>query len=197
MGLTINYIADQTSISEEEKEGLLLPLDTTKELNEAEQKNILLAIEWTKKISPKIDELLSEEFIKRVHKKMFGDVWRWAGSYRKSNKNIGFDKFEISAELRKISEDCRYWIENNTFNEDEIAVRFKHRIVSIHPFPNGNGRHSRLMSDILIDRYFGKPLFSWSNKNLTSAGDARKLYLSSLRKADNGNYEDLVQFARS
>ena len=197
MGLELQYIKDQTPISEEEKEGLLLFLDTNNELNEAEQKNITLAIEWTKKTSFYISDILSEEFLNRVHKNMFGDVWRWAGTYRKTNKNIGVDKFDISTELKKVFDDCRYWIENKTFNKDEIAIRLKHRIVLIHPYPNGNGRHSRLIGDILINKYFGLPVFSWSNNNLTNEGEARAKYLSALRKADNGNYEDLIIFARS
>ena len=188
----------QTPLSEEEKEGILnLSIERREELDGAEQINIEKSLKWVRRISPKIDEILSEEFIKNIHKNMFDDVWNWAGLYRTTNKNPGCDKFEIGIELRKTFDDCRFWIENNTFTDDEIAVRLKHRIVLVHPFANGNGRHSRLMGDILISKYFKLPVFSWGGKDLSGTGEVRKKYLEALRKADNGKYEDLIAFARS
>lgn len=197
MGLSFNYLEGQTPLEEEEKEGLLLSIPIREELDEFEEQNIQDAIEWSLRISPGLDEILSEEFTKRVHKKMFSDVWKWAGSFRISNKNIGVDSYEIPQELHKLFDDCRYWIENRTMSEDEIAVRFKHRMVLIHPFANGNGRHSRLVGDILISKYFKKNVFSWSIENITKEGEARRKYLLAIRKADNGSYDDLITFARS
>lgn len=198
MGLNYEIVEGQTPLSEDEKEGILnSTIDRREELDGAEQINIEKAIKWVRTISPNIGEILSEEFIKRAHEKMFEDVWKWAGSYRTTNKNLGVDKFEIPVELRKVMDDCRYWIENTSFNPDEIAVRFKHRIVVVHPFANGNGRHSRLMGDILVSKYFKQPVFSWGSINMIKPSDARQKYLSALRKADNGNYEDLIAFARS
>ena len=128
---------------------------------------------------------------------MFKKVWRWAGTYRKSNKNIGVDKFEIPMQLRLLLDDTKYWIENKTFPEDEIALRFSHRLVKIHLFPNGNGRHSRLIADILINKGFGKDEFTWGSINLTHMGNVRTTYLNALKKADEGDYKDLLNFARS
>lgn len=128
---------------------------------------------------------------------MFGEVWQWAGSFRNSNKNIGVDKYQIAPDLRMLLDDCRYWIGNNTFAEDEIAVRFKHRIVSIHCYANGNGRHSRLIADVIIEKIFGKPVFTWGRQNLIHSSTYRATYLSALRAADKGNIEPLVRFARS
>ena len=146
MGLTFDYIYGQTPISEEEKEGLLIQSITTRgELDEFEQQNIEKAIEWTLTKKFTKEYILSEELIKELHRRMFNDVWVWAGKFRKTNKNLGVDKFEIRVEIRNLIDDCNFWIENKTFGEDEIAIRFKHRIVKIHPFPNGNGRHSRLL----------------------------------------------------
>ena len=197
MGLELAYIEGQTPISEEEKEGLLITsIGVRAELDEFEQHNITNAIEWSRRISPGLDEILSEEFIKRVHKSMFGDVWGWAGQYRKTNKNIGVDTFDISVKLRELFDDCRYWIEHNKLTEDEIGVRFKHRIVLIHPFVNGNGRHSRLMGDIMISTYFKKPVFSWGSRNITKQGEGRTKYLTAIRKADTGSYDTLIEFAR-
>lgn len=127
---------------------------------------------------------------------MFDDIWRWAGEYRTSNKNIGVDKAQIRIEIKKLLDDCRYWIERRVFDEDEIAVRFSHRMVVIHPFSNGNGRHSRLIADTLVSFGFGKPHFSWGSINLTAQGAARSVYLNALREADQNNYLPLVEFAR-
>jgi Fic-DOC domain mobile mystery protein B len=197
MGLTLEYIAGQTPLDEDEKDGLIPPIDSREMLNELEQGNINRAIVWTRNISPSVEDILSEDFIRRVHKKMFGDIWNWAGTYRKTNKNIGVDKYEISSSLKNVFDDCRFWIENSAFAPDEIAVRFKHRVVAVHPFANGNGRHSRLMGDILIQKYIKGQNFSWGNMSLMNEGETRKAYLAAIRKADQGNYADLIKFARS
>ncbi len=197
MGLDFKYIDGQTPLSEEEKEELLIKSITTRgELDELEQLNIEKAIEWilNKKISK--DKILTEEFIKSVHKKMLGDVWEWAGKFRKSEKNIGVDWIRIGVELRMLLDDTNYWIENNTYPPDEIAIRFKHRLVNIHCFPNGNGRHSRVMADIIIEFVFGKDVFTWNNSNLVKPDNARKEYIDSIRKADNGTINPLLEFAR-
>ncbi len=197
MGLDLEYINGQTPLDEDEKEGLKIPTITTrKELDEFEQLNIEKAVEWSLSRKIKIETILTEKFIKDLHKRMLDDVWTWAGQFRKSNKNIGVDKFEISVSLRNLIDDCNFWIANKSFSEDEIAVRFSHRIVSIHPFPNGNGRHSRLIADILINHGFGKPIFTWGRANLTNKSETRTKYLASLRQADEGNYQSLIKFSR-
>jgi Fic-DOC domain mobile mystery protein B len=178
---------------------LLIPSVTTRgELDEVEQRNIEEAIRWTMERRKKFtaDEVLTEQFIKELHQRMIGDVWKWPGTFRNSNKNIGIDKYEISTELRKLLDDCKFWIKNKTFSEDEIAIRFKHRIVSIHCFANGNGRHSRLMGDIIAEKIFGKEVFSWGGHDLAQTGEFRSTYLKALREADQGNHERLLEFAR-
>ena len=198
MGLELNYINGQTPIDEEEKEGLLiLTISTRSELDEFEQLNIDEAREWTLKRKFKLENILTEKFIKDLHKRMYAEVWKWAGSFRKTNKNLGVDKFQIEIELRKLLDDTKYWIENKSFSEDEVAVRFSHRIVQIHIFPNGNGRHSRLIGDILVNHVFGKPVFSWGSTNLSNAGTTRTQYISALKVADEGSYKSLLDFVRS
>ena len=197
MGLDLDYTDGQTPIDEDEKEGLLIPTITTRgELDEFEQLGVEKAIAWTMKRKPALKQILTEDYIKELHRQMFADVWKWAGEFRTTNKNIGVDKFQISVELRNLLHDCNYWIDNKVFPEDEIAVRFSHRIVTIHPFANGNGRHSRLLADILVNSGFGKPVFSWGRVNLTKKGEARARYLFALKEADNQNYTFLIQFAR-
>jgi len=198
MGLELSYIYGQTPISEEEKEGLLIKtISTRSELDEFEQQNIESAIEWTLKRNFSVNKILTIDFISEVHKRMFNRIWEWASTFRKTNKNIGVDKFQISQELGVLLDDCKYWIENETFSYDEIAVRFKHRLVKIHPFPNGNGRHSRLCADILISHVFKKKVFSWSGANLIKPSDSRKKYLEAIYKADQGDIKPLISFARS
>lgn len=198
MGLDLEYINGQTPLDEEEKEGLLIPsIATHGELDEFEQQNIEQAVQWTLGRSFKPDTVFTEDFVRTVHKRMYADVWAWAGVFRKTNKNIGIDKWQIPTELRYLLDDVRYWHENNTYSPDEIAVRFKHRIVSIHCFANGNGRHSRLMADIIIEKIYKLPVFTWGAAKLSSEGDARAAYLRAVKAADNGDYSLLLAFARS
>lgn len=198
MGLELIYEDGQTPLDENETEGLLIKTITTQgELNEAEQLNIEEAVEWTLRRRFSADDILSEKFCNELHRKMYSGVWRWAGVFRKTNKNIGVDKFQIPTELRTLVDDCKFWMEHKTYSEDEIAVRFKHRIVSIHCYSNGNGRHSRLMADVIVSQVFGKPVFTWGAANLVQAGEARKSYLKALKAADKGEMNLLLDFARS
>ena len=198
MGLDPNYIDGQTPLDEDEKEGLLIETISTRgELDEFEQANIQQAIEWTLKHKFDHNRILSEEFLLLVHKKMFAEVWQWAGSIRNSNKNIGVDKYQISVELRKLIEDCKFWIKNRTYSPDEIAISFSHRLVLIHLFPNGNGRHSRLVADIIISHLFKRPPFSWGRLDLSGSGQIRKIYLEAIYAADKGDINPLIYFSRS
>ena len=197
MGLDLEYINGQTPIEEEEKEELKIKTISTRgELDEFEQANIEKAIEWSLKRNPTIKKILTVGFIREVHLRMFDEVWGWAGKFRNTNKNIGVDKYQIELELTKLMGDCEFWVENETFPLDEIALRFKHRLVAIHPFPNGNGRHSRLCADILISKGFKKEIFSWGSKNLSNQSETRTEYLNAIYKADNGSYKPLLEFAR-
>jgi Fic-DOC domain mobile mystery protein B len=199
MGLELEYDRGQTPLNEEEMDGLLLPSVTTKkELDEFEQLNIQKAIEWyliRKKF--KADQILSEEFILGVHKKMLEDVWSWAGQFRTSEKTIGIAWYQVPIQLRQLIDDCNFWIKNGTYRPEEIAVRFKHQLVAIHLFSNGNGRHSRLMGDILMKHVLGMPRFSWGRNSSTGKSKIRDFYIKALKKADNGEFEDLIEIARS
>lgn len=198
MGLDLEYIKGQTPLDEDEKEGLRIKtISTRSELDEFEQANIENAIEWSLRRNYGYEKILTIEFIKEVHKRMFSEVWEWAGTFRKTNKNIGVDKHQIEQELYALSDDCRFWIQNKTFTNDEIAIRFKHRLVKTHPFPNGNGRHSRLCADILVSHVFGQPIFSWGRSNIANTGKTRTNYLKAIYKADEENIIPLIEFARS
>jgi Fic-DOC domain mobile mystery protein B len=198
MGLMLDYKTGQTPLDEEEKEGLKIKsIATREELNEFEQKNIEDALSWLIGQNIPLSLLLTEKFIKDLHFKMFGSVWLWAGEFRISDKTIGIDSRYIAVELKKLLDDCNYWIENKVFSDEEIAIRLKHRLVKIHPFPNGNGRHSRLMADTLMEKVFNKPIFSWGGISLNSLADERSSYIKALQEADKGNYGPLLEFAES
>ena len=183
-----------TKLTDEEREGLIPSYITLRsELNEAEQANILEAEEWA--FARKRD-LLEEKSLNNLHKRMYGNVWRWAGRYRTSGKNIGIDAYRIPTELRQLLDDCHYWIENGTYEPDEIAVRFHHRIVSIHCYPNGNGRHARLAADLLL-KSMGQERFSWGGKNLVDVGETRGRYIAALQTADEHDIGPLLEFVRS
>lgn len=198
MGLNLEYIDGQTPIDEDEKEGLLIETITTKgELDEFEQKNIEEAIQWVVGRKFKTKDVFSEQFICILHKKMYGNVWAWAGKFRKTNKNLGVDKFQISTDLKVLCDDAHYWVDHKTYPPEEIAIRFKHRIVSIHCFANGNSRHSRLLGDIIIEKLFEEEVFSWGAGDLTNKSDSRSIYLHAVKAADQGDFEPLIAFARS
>ena len=198
MGLELDYNDGQTPLDEEEKDGLKIKSITAQgELDEFEQLNIEKAVEWTIHSKFKLEKILTAKFVKNLHKRMYGDVWKWAGAFRKTEKNIGILWTQIGIELKNLLDDTKYWIANKTFPPEEIAIRFKHRIVSIHCFPNGNGRHSRMMADIIMESIFGNEIFSWHQSNMVKANETRSQYIKALREADNGNFKQLIEFAKN
>lgn len=198
MGLKIEYIDGQTPLNEEERDGLRIPSITTREeLDEFEQLNIEKAIQWTFGKKLKTEQLFSEKYIKELHKQMYGEVWKWAGTFRTSEKNIGIKSYLIAIELKQLLDDAIFWKENNTYNSEELAIRFKHRLVSIHCFANGNGRHSRLMADLIMEKLYDSNFFSWGSANLVKATETRINYIKAVRKADNNDIEPLISFAKS
>lgn len=198
MGLDPENIDGQTPLDEDEKEGLLIPaIATREELDEFEQQNIEEAMQWVLGRKAKPETILTEKFVCNLHKRMYGEVWAWAGKFRKTDKNLGIDKWQIPTALQALCDDTLFWIQNKTYGADETALRFKHRIVSIHCFPNGNGRHSRLMADVIIDKVYNRPLFSWGSLDLVPEGEARSNYLNAVKAADKENFDPLLKFSRS
>lgn len=189
---------DATPLEPHEREGLLQTWITHRsDLNEAEQENIVEGAAWARgRRRLRLEQMLTEDFMRTLHKRMFGDVWRWAGTFRTTERNIGVQAYRIGMELTSLLGDTRYWIEHETFPLEEIAIRFHHRLVAIHPFPNGNGRHARLAADLLIQRLGGEP-FSWGGGSLADVGELRALYVSALRAADNHDIGPLLEFARN
>jgi Fic-DOC domain mobile mystery protein B len=189
-------VGGNTPLSAEECIGLLPSLSTRDELNQWERENILKAVSWAQGFAMKPVNLLTEGFIRTLHARMFEDTWKWAGKYRKTEKNIGVPVPEIREKIAVLLGDVRFWIEKATYEPDEIALRFHHRLVLIHPFPNGNGRCSRLIADLLIQA-LGKEVFSWGTRDLIKPAEARVTYLTALRSANDGNIQSLLVFARS
>jgi len=185
---------DETPLTAEERRDLIpAHIAFRAELNKAEQENIARGQDWA---LARRRDVLTEKFTKDLHRKMLGDVWRWAGRFRTSERNLGIPYFEIPVALRQLLEDAKTWIEFGTHPPDEIAVRFHHRLVQIHPFPNGNGRHSRLMADLLIMRLGGER-FTWGSASIQQPGDVRRRYIDGLKAADTHDFAPLLEFARS
>ena len=183
-----------TLLTEDEMEGLKLSYVTTRgELNAAEQKNILQAEGWAFKRENKV---LNRDFLNDLHAHMFGNVWKWAGKHRKSGKNIGVEIYQIGPDLENLINDCEYWIEHDTYEPDEIAARFHHRLVHTHPYPDGNGRHSRLAADLLL-RFIGCERFTWGRATMTDPKATKQQYLAALRSADRHDYGLILDFVRS
>jgi Fic-DOC domain mobile mystery protein B len=194
MTINLDYPPGATPLDADELASLIPDhIVTQGELNEWEQQNIQVGDDWARR---QRKEILNESFVRQLHKQMFGETWKWAGEFRKSDKNIGVDWLKISVELKKLLEDAHYQIEHASYPPDEIAVRFHHRLVAIHPFPNGNGRHARLMADLLVER-LGQPRFTWGSRSLIDATDTRQRYIAALQAADARDYAPLLAFARS
>lgn len=184
---------NSTPLTEEEKLQLKTKWVTTRaELNELETNGIAEAEIWLLKNKK---DILNENFIKTLHKKMFGKIWQWAGMFRTTERNIGVAPYQIQPYLRILFDDVKFWLENKTYSNKEIAIRFHHRLVQIHPFPNGNGRISRLMADLLMKQLEDKNLI-WGSGNLTEISELRKIYISALQEADSGNYQSLLDFIK-
>lgn len=194
--MKFEYALGATPLDQDEINGLIpLHIATQGQLNEWEAANILKAESWLFS-SADHGDFLTIDFTKLLHVKMFDDTWTWAGEFRSTERNIGVTPFKITTDLNNLLEDVRYQIIHEIFPLDEIAYRFHHRLVAIHPFPNGNGRHARLMTDLLLVQA-GQPRFTWGRKKLDAEGPMRKQYIDALRYADRHDYSALAAFVRS
>ncbi|MFZ0305230.1 MAG: mobile mystery protein B [Terracidiphilus sp.] len=186
-----------TPLSPDEQADLIPNLSTRDELNEWERTNILVAYDWA--LNPRTlrrNDPMTEPYLRDLHHRMFDQTWKWAGLYRTTEKNIGIPHYQIREALAALLGDARYWLEARTFPPDEIAIRFHHRLVFIHPFANGNGRHGRLMADVLAKKQ-NMPVFTWGGADIAVHGDFRRRYVDALRAADRNEIKPLLEFARS
>ncbi len=198
MGLNFEYSDGQTPIEEEEREGLKIKTISTKdELDEFEQQNIEEATLWLigRKVTP--STLFSLSFMQTLHKRMYGNVWNWAGKFRTTEKNLGIKAYQITQQLKQLCDDGLYWYQYETYPPKELAIRFKHKLVSIHCFANGNGRHSRLMADLILEKLFKLEPFSWGEISIKEPSKARSQYLKAIKKADVGDFKPLLRFAET
>lgn len=184
-----------TPLDRDETEGLIPGhIETRADLNGWEQANIAKAVAWLAERRAR-GSALSLDFLRELHERMFDDTWRWAGRFRTTGKSIGIPASRIPESLKDLLDDTKLWIEQGTYSMDEIGARFHHRLVSIHAFPNGNGRHARLMTDALLEELGGAP-FSWGTAGRDAGPTTRTDYISALRQADRGAYAPLVAFVR-
>ena len=190
----LDSIAGQTPLDPDELGGLKQPHVTMRgQLDQLEQANIQDAMIWLAR--QKRPDILADDFVRRLHRRMFGEVWTWAGTYRLTEKNIGIDPRQISTQLRNLLEDVRYWIDNATYPPMEIALRFHHRLVYIHPFVNGNGRFARIIADTLLRKELAEAPINWAGgHDLQQLTDRRTQYIAALRAADAGDYALLFEF---
>lgn len=193
MTVVMEYPEGATPLDPDEVEGLRFKHITTRgELDELEQVNIESGLIW---LSRQRQDVLTDSFAVNLHKRLFGEVWNWAGTLRRTEKNIGIDPIQIGVQLRMLMDDARYWADNKTFDPIEAAIRLHHRMVFIHPFPNGNGRHARIMADTILTRVYGAPPIDWAGgHDLQKMNDRRKIYIAALRAADQGDMAPLFAF---
>jgi Fic-DOC domain mobile mystery protein B len=183
-----------TPLDLDEKEGLRFTHITSRgELDQLEQANIVEGLQWLKK--QKNTDVLSEEFVRNIHKRLFGQVWKWAGSFRQTEKSIGVDPIQIAIQLRQLLDDTRYGIEHETYPAMELAARFHHKLVLIHLFPNGNGCHARIMVDAILTKLMDEPAIDWAGGyKLENMNERRDQYIEALRAADKHDFSKLLEF---
>jgi len=192
--MTFEEPAGATPLDPDEKQGLKFKHITTRgELDELEQANIEQGLAWLGR--RRQGSIFDDDFVRKLHKRLFGDVWGWAGEYRLTEKNIGIDPFQISMQLRMLLGDAQYWAENDVYPPLEAAARFHHRMVQIHPFPNGNGRHARIAADLLLEEAYGHPPINWaSGFDLQADNERRTAYIAALRAADAQDFDPLLEY---
>ena len=183
-----------TPLDADEREGIRFKhVSTRGELNQLEQANILEGMDWLKK--QKSSAVLTEDFVRNLHQKLFGKVWKWAGSFRETERNIGVAPLQVASQLHQLLDDTRYWIEHETYPPKELAARFHHNLVYIHLFPNGNGRHARLMADTLLTKLMDAPSIDWAGGySLENMNERRAQYIAALRAADKHDFSELLAF---
>jgi len=180
------------------KDLLLTHITTRGELNLWEQRNILKAMKWLDRAKPK--DILSEPFVKKLHKRMFGEVWAWAGTFRQEElieTNFGVPCYRIIEELYGLLANAKEWMRCKSYPPDELGVRLHHGLVRIHPFPNGNGRHARLMGDLLNENVLQQPPYTWGGGDISPGSELHDKYIEAMKAADRYEYEPLLKFARS
>ena len=187
----MEYPEDATPLDPDEMLGLKFPHITTREeLDQMEHVNIQEGLHWLYKT--KHSDILSEQFVRKLHEKLFGKVWQWAGTFRQTEKNIGIDPIQIPQQLKLLLDDAQFWLANKTYPPHELALRFHHRLVKVHPFPNGNGRHARVMADVILAQMLAQKPIAWRDDSLNKKSEVRAEYIKALRLADQGDYERLL-----
>ncbi len=189
----IEYPEGATPLDPDELGGLKFRHITTRvQLDELEQANIEAGLRW---VARQRRDVLTDDFVLTLHKHLFGEVWDWAGTFRKTGKNIGIDPIRIPVELRTLMGDAKYWADSKTYTPSEAAVRLHHRLVKIHPFPNGNGRHARIMADTVLDRVYGTKPIDWAGgHDLQKMNERRTAYIAALKAADQDDIRPLMAF---
>lgn len=192
----MDYPDGATPLDPDEMEGLRHPhVQTRGELDVLEQENIQQGLRWLdRRRKMKGEQVLTNAFVRELHARMFGDVWSWAGRYRLTEKNIAIDPLYIAVELRKFLDDAAFWVDQGVYGRVEFAATFHHRLVQIHPFPNGNGRLARIMTDVVLSELMGEQPVDWGTNALNDNGQHRDRYIKALRKADGGDFSHLIGF---
>ena len=190
----VDYPDGATPLDPDELDGLKFKhVSTRGELDQLEQAGITEGLKWLDK--QKNPDVLSEAFVLELHKRLFGSVWKWAGTFRRTEKNIGVDPIQVAIQLRQLLDDAKYWVEHGTYAPKELAARFHHKLVFIHPFPNGNGRHARIMADAVLTKLLNEPAIDWAGGyRLEAMNERRDQYIAALRAADGHDISVLLEF---
>jgi len=164
------------------------------ELDELEDLNIQKGLEWLNR--QKDPNYLSTEFICKLHEKLFGDVWKWAGKYRTAEVNISkYRYYDVAPQLKNLFEDAKLWIQHGKMSWEEISEEMHKRLVTIHPFTNGNGQTTRIYVEYVQKRN-NQGIPRWMASMSHSPAKRRDKYIQALRSADKGDFGPLIEFMK-
>lgn len=168
---------------------------TNNELNELEALNIADAFAWADDQTWQTADFFTQHVLREIHAKMFDQVWVWAGTYRSREVNIGnCPPEEISTRLEQVLGNLSYQSENGRSAHD-VCTALHHCIAQIHPFPNGNGRHARLVARLLAQTMgLERSSLTWGSTEYADEDTRKAAYISSLRAADDGDFGPLKSF---
>lgn len=172
-------------------------VQTRSQLDSVEAANILKVVSKyfgrrrpTERMAP-----FTLQWVKRLHREMFGDVWKWAGRNRTSEINIGVKWHLIDEKLQQLLDDLACWGQSEVGVLEQAAM-LHHRAVQIHPFYNGNGRWARMLANILLHSR-GYSSTGWPNELIGTTSIIRDRYIAAIKAADDGNYDLLTDLHRT
>jgi len=177
----------------------LLGIQRKREMDALEAVKLAKATDWAIR-HYSADHRFSAADVCLLHKQWLGEVYSWAGEYRRVNIGKGGFAFAMAAQVSRLMEEFERKVlavyTPCNFNDPEKiieALAVAHcELVLIHPFRDGNGRLSRLLSTLMALQA-GLPLLDFSGIE----GKARQAYFLAVQASMGNDYEPMKKVFRA